>query len=84
MIAAGAEAAEKSHAAALDDANARKGLKLLWFATGKDDFLIETTRSTVVVFKRHGFQVEYQETAGTHSWENWRDYLQQFAPRLFQ
>jgi enterochelin esterase family protein len=83
-IAGGAEGAERSHATALDDASARRGLKLLWFATGKDDFLIETTRATVAVFKRHGFQVEYQETAGTHSWENWRDYLQKFLPRLFQ
>lgn len=84
LVGGGPDAAEKQYAAALDDANARKGLKLLWFATGKDDFLIETTRATVAVFKRHGFQVEYQETAGTHSWENWRDHLHQFAPRLFR
>ncbi len=68
----------------LDNAAARKGLKVLWFATGKDDFLLETTRSTVELLKRHGFTVSYTETAGGHTWLNWRDYLSQFAPLLFQ
>jgi enterochelin esterase family protein len=80
----GANGPETRYAAALDDARAKKGLKLLWLATGKDDFLLETTRATVATLKRHGFQPEFQETAGSHTWENWRDYLYQFAPRLFQ
>src|SRR5687767_7655122 len=40
------EAWEKRHLAMLDNAAAKKGLKLFWFGTGKDDFLLETTRST--------------------------------------
>jgi enterochelin esterase family protein len=79
-----ADGPETRYAAALDDARAKQGLKLLWLATGKDDFVLETTRATVATLKRHGFQPEYQETAGSHTWENWRDYLRQFAPRLFQ
>lgn len=78
------EAWEKRHLAMLDNAAAKKGLKLLWFSTGKDDFLIETTRSTVDLLKRHGFTVQYTESAGGHTWLNWRDYLSQFAPLLFQ
>jgi enterochelin esterase family protein len=78
------EAWEKRHLAILDNAAAKKGLKLFWFGTGKDDFLLETTRSTVALLKRHGFAVQYDETAGGHTWLVWRDYLSQFAPQLFQ
>ena len=78
------EAWEKRNLAMLDNAAARKGLKVLWFATGKDDFLLETTRSTVELLKRHGFTPQYIESAGGHTWLNWRDYLSQFAPLLFQ
>jgi enterochelin esterase family protein len=78
------EAWEKRHLAMLDNAAAKKGLKLLWFSTGKDDGLIGTTRSTVELLKRHGFSPEYTESAGGHTWLNWRDYLGQFAPLLFK
>ena len=36
------------------------------------------------MLKKHGFNVVYQETAGAHTWINWRDYLHEFAPQLFQ
>ena len=68
----------------LDNAAAKKGLKLFWLSTGKDDFLIETSRSTVKLFERHGFTPSYVESEGGHAWLNWRDYLSQFAPLLFQ
>ncbi len=75
---------EKQHAAALADAKAKKGLKLFWFATGRDDFLVQVTRSTVDLFKAHGFTPVYQEGDGGHTWINWRDYLSRFAPQLFR
>ena len=68
----------------LGNAALRKGLKVFWFATGKDDGLITTTRSTVELFKKHGFSPVFKETAGGHTWLNWRDYLIEFAPMLFQ
>ena len=74
---------ESRNAAKLDDANAKKGLKLFWFATGKDDFLIDTTKSTVDLFKKHGFTPVYKISEGGHTWVNWRDYLNEFAPMLF-
>jgi enterochelin esterase-like enzyme len=74
---------EERHAAALDDASAREGLKLVWFATGRDDFIIETSRATVDTLRKHGFDVEFKETGGGHTWKNWREYLNEFAPRLF-
>jgi enterochelin esterase family protein len=75
---------EKRHAAKLADASLKKNLKLLWFATGKEDFLLGTTTATVDLFKKHGFTPVYRETAGGHTWLNWRDYLNEFAPQLFQ
>jgi enterochelin esterase-like enzyme len=75
---------EEKNKAALDDAKLKKGLKLVWFATGKEDFLLRTSQATVEMLKRHGFDVVYKETKGAHTWINWRDYLNEFAPQLFQ
>jgi len=75
---------EKQNAAALDNASSKRGFKLLWFGTGKDDFLIETTRSSVALMKKHGFAPVFVESEGGHTWLNWRDYLSEFAPQLFK
>ncbi|HEX7858898.1 MAG TPA: alpha/beta hydrolase-fold protein [Verrucomicrobiae bacterium] len=75
---------EERHKAILDDAKLKEGLKLFWFATGKDDFLLETSRATVEMFKKHNFNVTYKETEGGHTWIVWREYLNEFAPQLFQ
>jgi enterochelin esterase-like enzyme len=75
---------EKQHKEILDNDKLKKGLKLFWFATGKDDFLVETSRATVEMFKSHGFNVIYKESEGAHTWLNWRDYLYEFAQYLFQ
>ena len=82
-INAAGEAWVKTNQAKLDDANLKKGLKLFWFATGKEDFLLGSTKSTLELFKKHGFNPTYQETAGGHTWINWRNYLTEFAPQLF-
>lgn len=70
--------------AVLGDAELKKGLKVFWFGTGKDDFLVQTTRNTVQLFKDHGFDVVYDETEGAHTWLVWRDYLIDFTPKLFK
>ena len=75
---------EEQHRTELSDAKARQGLRLLWFRTGKDDFLLETTRATVELFRKYGFQPDYQETPGAHTWIVWRQYLNEFAPLLFR
>jgi enterochelin esterase-like enzyme len=75
---------EEKNKAILDDAKLKKGLRLFWFATGKDDFLVATSRATVEMFKKHQFNVVYQETSGAHTWDNWREYLREFAPQLFR
>jgi enterochelin esterase family protein len=75
---------EEQNQAVLDNPKLKEGLKLFWFATGKDDFLIETSRATVEMFKKHKFNVVYKESQGAHTWINWRDYLNEFAPQLFR
>ena len=75
---------ETVHTADLDNVSLKPGTKLLWLATGVDDRLIANTRTTVEILKTHGFQPEFKETPGAHTWLVWRDYLQQFAPRLFK
>ena len=75
---------EQRNAAALSSTSMKKGLKLFWFSTGKDDFLIKNTVATVELFKKHGFTPVYKESLGGHTWLNWRDYLNEFAPQLFQ
>jgi len=78
------EAWEMQNLAALDNAANRRGLRLLWFGTGRDDALITTTKNTVELLKKHGFTPVFLESEGGHTWLNWRDYLTQFAPQLFQ
>lgn len=75
---------EEQNKEKLDDAGLKKGLKLLWFATGREDFLVGTTQATVELFRKHGFDVVYKETEGAHTWINWRNYLDEFAPQLFK
>lgn len=75
---------EERHAATLDDPSLKDGLELVWFATGDEDFLIEASRETVAMLRRHGFDVMWKETAGGHWWRNWRDYLHEFTPLLFR
>jgi enterochelin esterase family protein len=68
----------------LDNASLKPGLKLLWFSTGENDFLLPTTKATVAMLQKHGFSPVFKESAGAHTWINWRDYLAEFTPRLFQ
>jgi enterochelin esterase family protein len=74
---------EETHKAELDNAAAKKGLKLLWFATGVDDGLMPTTKGTVAMLEKHGFNPVMKESPGGHTWINWRNYLNEFAPQLF-
>jgi enterochelin esterase family protein len=75
---------ENAHRAQLDAAAAKRGLSLVWFSTGKDDFLLDTTKATVAMLEKHGFDVVYEESSGGHTWINWREYLSKFTPQLFR
>jgi enterochelin esterase family protein len=74
---------EDQHKAVLDNAELKKGLRLVWFGIGERDFLVKTSDATVAMLKKHNFDVVSKQTAGGHTWINWRDYLHEFAPLLF-
>jgi enterochelin esterase-like enzyme len=65
-------------------AAAKDGLKVFWFATGKDDFLLNTTKDTVALYTKYELKPEYKETEGGHTWVCWQQYLNEFAPMLFK
>jgi enterochelin esterase family protein len=75
---------EATHKADLDNPALKKGTKLIWLSTGVDDGLIASSRATVDLLKKHGFAPVFKESPGAHTWINWRNYLTEFAPQLFQ
>ncbi len=75
---------EKAHETGLADATSREGLKLLWFATGKEDFLVGRSKQTVALLKKRGLNPQFKETGGGHTWINWQRYLNEFAPQIFR
>ena len=40
--------------------------------------------STGDLLKQHGFNPVFKESPGGHTWINWRNYLNEFVPQLFQ
>jgi enterochelin esterase family protein len=72
---------EAQNGAALNDG--AKAFKLVYYAIGKDDFLYSTSAPTRAMLDRHKIKFIYNESAGGHTWINWRRYLADFAPRLF-
>jgi enterochelin esterase family protein len=75
---------EQEHLRELDDPGWKQGLKLVWLSTGADDFLVKSTRSTVELLEKHGYHPVYKESAGGHTWINWRNYLNELSPQLFR
>jgi enterochelin esterase family protein len=45
---------------------------------------MSSTKATVEMLQKHGFAPVFKESPGAHTWINWRNYLNQFAPQLFQ
>lgn len=59
------------------------GVNKYWVACGKEDFLMESNKRLLSVLDKTGFEHEYFENEGGHTWANWRTYLSMFAPMLF-
>jgi enterochelin esterase family protein len=62
----------------------RKNYKLFYIAVGKEDFVYEGVVTLRKKLDDRNFKYVYNETAGGHTWANWRTYLSDFAPRLFK
>jgi len=59
--------------------------KLFWIAAGEDDRTItDGARRLSETLKRRGIRHEFHETAGGHTWINWRRYLYDFLQLLFK
>lgn len=68
-----------------DPARTNRLVRLFWIASGKDDALIgDGAKRLSDLLTRRGINNEYHETDGGHTWINWRVYLRDFAPKLFQ
>lgn len=59
-------------------------VKLLSMSCGKSDFLIDGAKALGTVFEKHHINHEFHLSEGGHTWINWRHYLNDFAPKLFQ
>ncbi|OOG77878.1 esterase [Algoriphagus sp. A40] len=59
------------------------GVSTYWVACGKEDFVMESNKRLLSVLDKTGFEHEYFENEGGHTWANWRTYLSMFAPMLF-
>ena len=45
---------------------------------------LPNTGPTIDLVKKYGYRPEFRPSDGFHAWNNWRDYLHEFAPLLFQ
>jgi len=59
-------------------------LKLLWIASGRDDFLLERNKEFTALLEKRKIRHQWLLTEGNHSWPVWRNYLGEFAPVLFR
>lgn len=60
------------------------GYELYWIACGRDDFLFDSVTFMRQVLDEVGFEYDYRESEGGHTWDVWRMYLTEFAPKLFK
>ena len=60
------------------------GFKLYWIACGNTDFLYQANLDFMKYLDSIKFPYTYRESDGGHIWRNWRIYLSEFAPMLFQ
>ena len=80
----GAATFAKNNEAVLSDPKINDRIRLFWFATGKDDFVLPSTKAALALLDQHKIRYSYKETEGGHTWPNWRAYLNEFAPLLFR
>lgn len=57
---------------------------LYWIGIGTTDFLYKANEDYRKLLDEKGYKYTYYETGEGHIWKNWRIYLTEFAPLLFQ
>lgn len=66
------------------DAMYANGLKLMYVAIGRFDFLYSPNTAFRAKLDASGHPYTYLETEGGHIWKNWRVYLCDFTQKLFK
>jgi enterochelin esterase family protein len=61
-----------------------RDVELLSIVVGENDFARPGSEALAAVLEEHGIDHELTLTTGGHTWINWRRYLNELAPRLFQ
>ena len=67
-----------------DSDRVNQQLRLLWIGIGREDFLHAPVSTSHEVLTQNGIKHVWIESSGAHVWTVWRNYLADFAPRLFQ
>ena len=80
----GAATFAKNNATVLSDPKINDRIRVFWFATGKDDFVLPSTKAALAMLDQNKIRYSYKETEGGHTWPNWRAYLNEFVPLLFR
>jgi enterochelin esterase family protein len=60
------------------------GYEVYWIGIGKSDFLYRNNQEYKARLEAMGMPFTYRESEGGHVWKNWRVYLSEFVPLLFQ
>ena len=58
--------------------------KLLYIGIGEDDFVLKLVTDFRAKLDNKQYKYYYNYTDGAHTWENWRKYLIDFLPKLFE
>lgn len=76
---------EKQNEAFLQNAaGVNKSVRLLEITVGEKDFALAGSKALSEVLAKHGIKHEIRLTGGGHTWINWRQYLNEMAPKLFR
>ena len=67
-----------------DPAASNKKLKLFYIACGKTDSLFPASQAMHETLEKKQVRHTFLPSEEGHVWRNWRDYLADFAPKLFR
>jgi enterochelin esterase family protein len=76
---------EQRNTAFLDQADRiNQMVKLFSISVGDKDFTFAGSKSLSQLLNKKSIRNEIHVSGGAHTWINWRHYLNEFAPKLFQ
>jgi enterochelin esterase family protein len=79
-----AEFEKQNEAFFKDPDRVNKVIKLLSIKVGDKDFALAGSKSLAGLLKKRGIKHELEITGGGHTWINWRRYLHEMGPKLFE